>query len=103
MKKIDKIRNEVKIKKLVKEETRVREAFKEMSGHYDIELDELVTGYPHAYNALVNLAEQLYNITSELYAAFLEAENYILAEAEKMNLKKIELTIANMKLAGQTN
>ena len=92
-KKIDVIRNQIKIGHLVKEETRVREAFNEMSSHYDIELDELVTGYPHAYNALVNLAEQLYNITSELYAAFLEAENYILAEAEKMNLKKQQIDL----------
>lgn len=103
MKKIDKVRNEIKIKKLVKEDTRVRKAFEELSAHYDVELDELVTDYPYAYSALVNLAEELYNLTSELYAAFLESENYLLAEAEKKNLKQLELTIANMKLAGQTN
>ncbi len=88
----------IEIGKLVDKESKIRNALKEMDEHYgNVQDYELPRLYPYAYKAWVNLMEELYSVTSDLYALFLESNNMLMAEAEQVNLTQIGDTIMKMK------
>lgn len=77
MKQINKLQNSIKLAQLKKQESKVCDEIKVLdTGFGAMELEELKERYPAVLKRMIDLTEELYNITADLGQVYLDSKDY---------------------------